>query len=301
MIDDLPAAVQDSCCLLFADDLKLSCVVRDVTDHEVLQENIDKVTKWSKENKLYFNVSKCSVMSFTRARNPRHHRYEMEGEPLKRVEEVRDLGVCFSTDLNFRKHVVTICSRAYRNLGFILRQAHDFNNMKALQVLYDALVRSHLEYCAAVWGPSEAKYKFMLERIQNKFARFLYLKLYRVYPGYPLLYPTLFVLGMVGYCKLETRREVALASYLFKVLRGKICNPDILGEIRLCVPDEYVGRRLLPPLLEVPRARTNLLQRAPLTRAVRTLNAIANRLDLFTCSLNDFTVVTYRVVSYESS
>ncbi|PZC84812.1 hypothetical protein B5X24_HaOG203802 [Helicoverpa armigera] len=105
---------------------------------------------------------------------------------------------------------------------------------------------------------------------------------------------------MVGYFKLETRREVALASYLFKVLRGKICNPDILGEIRFCVPDEYVGRRRRPPMLEVPRARTNLLQRAPLTRAVRTLNAIANRLDLFTCSLNDFTVVAYRVLSFRA-
>lgn len=218
---------------------------------------------------------------------------------MKRVEEVRDLGICFSTDLNFRKHVVNICSRAYRNLGFILRQAHEFNNIKALKVLYDALVRSHLEYSAAVWGPSEAKYKLMLERIQNKFARFLYLKYYQVYPGYPLLYPTLFVLGMVGYFKLETRREVALALYLFKVLRGKICNPEILAEIRFCVPDEYVGRRLPPPLLAVPRARTNLLQRAPLTRAVRTLNAIANHLDLFSCSLNDFTVATYRVISYE--
>lgn len=139
----------------------------------------------------------------------------------------------------------------------------------------------------------------MLERTQNKFLRFLYLKQYGVYPGYPFLYPTLFVLGMVGYFKLEVRRELALSAYLLKIIRGHIHNPAILEEIKLCVPEEYVGRRRRPPQFSVPRARTNLLQRAPLTRAVRTLNAIANHLDLFSCSLNDFTVATYRVISYE--
>ncbi|PZC72283.1 hypothetical protein B5X24_HaOG211633 [Helicoverpa armigera] len=137
----------------------------------------------------------------------------------------------------------------------------------------------------------------MVERIQNKFTRFLYLKIYKVYPGYPLLYPTLFVLGMVGYFKLETRREVALAVYLFKVLRGKLFNSTILMELRMCVPDGYVSRRRRPQLLAVPSARTNLLQRAPLTRALRTLNTVASRVDLFACSLNEFTRATYIISS----
>ncbi|KAF9807027.1 hypothetical protein SFRURICE_011171 [Spodoptera frugiperda] len=99
-----------------------------------------------------------------------------------------------------------------------------------------------------------------------------------------------------GYYKLEVRREVALATYLFKVLRGKTHNPALLEELRLCVPDEYVWRRRRPRLLVVPCARTNLLQKAPLTRALRTLNTIADRMDLFSCTLNEFTRVTYEVV-----
>ncbi|KAF9810913.1 hypothetical protein SFRURICE_005339 [Spodoptera frugiperda] len=141
----------------------------------------------------------------------------------------------------------------------------------------------------------------MIERIQNKFTRFVYLKLYGVYPGYPLLYPTLFVLGMVGYYKLEVRREVALATYLFKVLRGKTHNPALLEELRLCVPDEYVWRRRRPRLLVVPCARTNLMQKAPLTRALRTLNTIADRMDLFSCTLNEFTRFTKTHLSKGSS
>ncbi|KAF9801953.1 hypothetical protein SFRURICE_016203 [Spodoptera frugiperda] len=196
------------------------------------------------------------------------------------------------------KHIMDVCKKAYRNLGFILRQANQFTNIAAVKALYEALVKSHLEYNAGVWSPHENKYKLMIERIQNKFTRFVYLKLYGVYPGYPLLYPTLFVLGMVGYYKLEVRREVALATYLFKVLRGKTHNPALLEELRLCVPDEYVWRRRRPRLLVVPCARTNLLQKAPLTRALRTLNTIADRMDLFSCTLNEFTRVTYEVVKF---
>lgn len=54
----------------------------------------------------------------------------------------------------------------------------------------------------------------MIERIPNKLARFVFLKLYGVYPGYPLIFPMLFVPGIVGCYKLEVRGEVALATYL---------------------------------------------------------------------------------------
>ncbi|XP_069365629.1 uncharacterized protein [Maniola hyperantus] len=270
----------------------------EISDHDRLQRDIDAVSKWSQENKLHFNVSKCSVMTFSRARAPRHHQYQLEGQTLRRVTEVRDLGIQFSADLNFRKHVADTCKRAYRNLGFVLRQANAFTNIKALRALYEALVKSHLECNASIWSPGEAKYKVMLERIQNKFLRFMYLKLYGVYPGYPLLYPTLFVMGMVGYSTLELRREVSLAAYIFKVLRGKVHNPAVLKELRFCVPNDSGSRRRRPPLLAQPRARTCLLQRAPLTRATCTLNSVAEHIDLFSCSLGEFIRATTLLLSF---
>ncbi|KAJ8726030.1 hypothetical protein PYW07_000728 [Mythimna separata] len=180
----------------------------------------------------------------------------------------------------------------------MLRMVRDFTNIKAVIALYNALVRSQLESNAVIWAPHESKYRLMMERVQNKFVRYLYLRLYGVYPFYPLMYPTLFILGMVGYHELRVRRDLALISYIFKVLRGKVHNADILGQVGLCVPDRYVWRRRQPRLLAEPRTRTNLLREAPLTRALRALNHIASDTDIFHCSLSEFTMNALIVISY---
>lgn len=217
---------------------------------------------------------------------------------MQRVSQVRGLGVIFTQELTFREHINKICKKAYRNLGFVLRQAQGFAYITTLKVLYDALVRSHLEHSAVIWAPHEAKYSVMLERVQNKFTRHLYFKLYGVYPFYPLMYPTLFVLGMVGYNALKVRRDFALAAYVVKLLRGGAHNPGMLRHLELCVPDRYVWRRRRPPLLAVAAARTNLLARIPLTRAIRVVNEVHERVDLLWCNLDEFAKAALYIICY---
>ncbi|CAG9135522.1 unnamed protein product [Plutella xylostella] len=288
MINDLPKVVQNASCLLFADDLKLYLRVSSRADCERLQQDIDRVVEWSERNKLQFNSAKCVIISFSRAQSPHCHKYLVAGTPMARVSEVRDLGVRLTAQLKFRDHITNICKKAFRNLGFVLRRVQGFNNIRTIIAIYNALVRSHLEFNAVIWAPHEMKYGLMLERIQNKFIRYIYLRQYGVYPFYPLMYPTLFVLGMVGYNELRVRRELALMTYLFRLLNGRTSNSAILGRISLNVPDRYVERRRRPRLLAEPAARTNLLREAPLTRALRALNIVAEGLDLFHCSLVEF-------------
>jgi hypothetical protein len=300
MINDLPEVVKEAKCLLFADDLKLLLAIKKEEDCERLQRDIDRVVEWSQRNKLHFNVDKCVSMTFTRSKTPINHSYEVAGAHLKRVDSVRDLGVHMQSSLCFRDHVVSACKKAFRILGFVLRRAVSFSDMKAVSALYNALVRSQLECNAAIWAPHEAKYSIMMERIQNKFTRYLYWKRYGVYPFYPLMYPTLFVIGMVGYDKLETRRNLALACYLLRVLRGSICNPDILKMFKLCVPDRYTERRRQPQLLAEPTGRTNLLRKAPLSRTIHVLNLVADKTDLFYCPMWELTKTCLYVLCYVS-
>ncbi|KAG6460079.1 hypothetical protein O3G_MSEX011756 [Manduca sexta] len=298
MINDLPEVVRHASCLLFADDLKLLHEVKNDLDFKCLQEDISRVVEWSHKNKLYFNVGKCSVISFTRARTPMHYEYKVGEEPMQRVSQVRDLGVLVSTELSFREHIRNICKKAYRNLGLVLRQSQGFTNITTIKVLYDALVRSHLEHSAVIWAPHETKYSVMLERVQNKFTRHLYSKLYGIYPFYPLMYPTLFVLGMVGYNELRVRRDFTLSAYIIKLLRGVAHNPGVLRHLNLCVPDRYVWKRRLPQLLAVPVARTKLLEKTAVTRIIKIINVSHDRVDIFSATLSEIERVVLSLICY---
>lgn len=114
----------------------------------------------------------------------------------------------------------------------------------------------------------------MLEKIQNKFTRFLYFKQYGIYPYYPLMYPSLFVIGMVGYTRLAVRRDLALVKYVVRVLRGQVLHQEVLQALLLRAPDGYVGTRRGPDLLDIPFAKTNLLKFSPMSRAARLINNI---------------------------
>ncbi|CAH2097373.1 unnamed protein product [Euphydryas editha] len=299
MVNDLPDVLKEAKCLLFADDLKLYMEIGNQEDCERLQKDIDRVVAWSHRNGLQFNTSKCLTITFSRARHPIVNNYKIADVLMTRVSELRDLGVQLTSKLSFKEHIEKICKKAYRNLGFILRRAYDFKNIGAVIALYNTLVRSHLECNAGIWAPHETKYTLMLERIQNKFIRYLYLKQYGVYPFYPLKYPTLFILGMVGYNELRVRRQLAIAVYMFRLIRGKINNPELLERISFNVPDRYAERRRKPRLLAEPRARTNLLREAPLTRATRLLNQLSDRVDLFGCNMNEFTRAALSIICYD--
>lgn len=209
---------------------------------------------------------------------------------------MRDLRQHIEPDLSFRKQIIETCKKAFQNLGFVLRQTNIFYNAATVKALYNALVRSRLEFGAIIWNPHETKYNLMIEKIQNKFTRYLYLKEYGVYPFYPLMYPTLFVLGMVGYTKLEVRRNLALATYVFKVLRGMLHNPGVLESLALVAP--CGPRRRAPRLLARPVARTNLLANAPIVRAINMLNQLSTKIDLFNCTLTEFTKAASRQLCF---
>ncbi|CAG9090697.1 unnamed protein product [Plutella xylostella] len=271
-------------------DLKLFAPISCQDDQIRFQQDINNVEEWSRENKLSFNGSKCCVITFSRSKNPVQHQYTLGGSPMERVTSVRDLGVRMTSDLSFKEHITGVCKQAFKTLGFVLRTVRGFKNITAIKALFNALVRSKLEFNAVVWAPSEVKYSSMIDKIQNKFIRFLYMKLYGVYPGYPLLYPTLFVLGMVGYNRLEVRRDLALTSYLFRIWRGKTGNPSILQQLRLTVPSNSLRSRK-SRTFAAPCGRTALLRQAPVTRAIHLLNRIDDRTDIHHCPLSEFTKV----------
>lgn len=280
LINDLPDVVTHSHILLFADDVKLITVVRSPDDCMKLQHDIDNVLLWSVDNRLFFNPSKCEMMSFTRSLSPVSHQYVIGGTPIVRVTEVRDLGVLFDPQLTFRHHVRKVTNAAFQRLGFVMRNAKPLTSA-ATQALYAALVRSIVETNAVVWIPHEKKYILMLEQVQKRFLRYLYKKNHWYYP---FMYPTRFLEGHLGYDSLELRRNLALVGFILNIVRNKIDCVELVGRVlKLFVPDRYLRARS-HPLLVSPPSRTNLYRRSPVAYALALLGSLlaeAPQCDLF--------------------
>ncbi|XP_047998776.1 uncharacterized protein LOC125236121 [Leguminivora glycinivorella] len=204
MVNDLVSGLQNAKCLLYADDLKLVMGIEQESDCLRLQDDLDRIHRWSVANKLHFNYSKCQIMTFTRRQYPVKFQYKLGDQVINRVNSVKDLGVNFDGELTFHDHINSLAKESYRRLGFVARNIKDFNNTGVIKLVYTALVRCKLEASACVWSPSEAKYKLMLEKVQTAFLRFLYKKLYGYYP---FMYPTKFLLGVLGFNSLEVCRE----------------------------------------------------------------------------------------------
>lgn len=286
MINDLPEVVSTARCLLFADDLKLFMKVRNRDDSLLLQEDINNVLAWSESNKLSFNINKCVVVTFTKAKTPLREGYSLGDVKIPRAGTVKDLGVLLNEDLTFGLHIRKICAQSFRTLGFVMRQARLLDSIPAIKVLYNAFVRSKMECNAVIWNPYEDKYIVMVEKLQRKYLRWLYHKTYGYYVGYPSVYPSDFVIGMLGYNTLEVRRTVALITMVWKILTGCICIPSVLERLNLAVPTKSLSNRR-NRLFREPVCRTEYGRLAPVPRSMTTLNAMLalNRdLDLFICT-----------------
>lgn len=271
MANDLPDCLEIGQPLLYADDFKVIVDIKTALDCNAMQRNLDAIHRWSVENQLYVNPSKCYVMSFTRSRQPIVALYTVDNEPVSRTQSMKDLGVVFDPELNFHNHVRLLVTEGFRRLGFVSRNCKDFTHIGVIKLLYSALVRSKLETSSCVWNPHESTYTLMLEKVQKRFLRSMYKK---VYGYYPFMYPTAYLQGTLGYNSLKTRRLFDQIILIVRILRGRTDCPILLGQAcRLFVPDaraRFRADRLR--LFAAPPARTVARRNSPVCRALDTLN-----------------------------
>jgi hypothetical protein len=182
--------------------------------------------------------------------------------------------VTFDPSLTFNRHISVLTRKCFSHLGFVLRNSREFGNLAVLKNLYMTLIRSSLESSSVIWNPHESKYILMLEKVQKAFLRSYYK---RSYGYYPFMYPTKFLLGMLGMNSLEARRDRIELSTALAILRGGMESPEYLEQLsRLYVPDNYLRIRSnrRHRLFASPSCRTVARAQGPLCRMHQALNAL---------------------------
>ena len=206
-INDLDEGIK-SHILKFADDTKLFGKASNTQECEQLQEDLNRLHKWSEDWQMKFNVDKCKIMHIGKT-NIRQN-YSLNNQVLGAIDEEKDLGVIITVNLKPSRQCLEAYKKAIRILGVIYRTIK-FRNRKILVCLYKTLVRPLLEYITPAWSPHYVKDRMLLERAQHRFTRMI--------PGMRK-WDYLERLQKLGLWSLEERRNRADLIETFKILKG---------------------------------------------------------------------------------
>ena len=90
---------------------------------------------------------------------------------LRKVDEMRDLGIIVSKDLTFNKHVNLIVGKANQRWAMIMRLFDRTRNPALMCTLFNSLVRSKLEYNSVSWDPCTKENLIKIEKVQSRATR----------------------------------------------------------------------------------------------------------------------------------
>jgi hypothetical protein len=168
-INDLCKVTEYSNFLLFVDDVKIFRAINSIADRILLQSDINRIQGWCSAYYMKLNVSKTTVIAFTRKTNVLYYSYKICDLFITRTDTIKDPGVQLDSKLHFHAHVNYISSQSVRTLGLIQTITYSFSTLDSLLILYLTTVRPKLEYASTVCNSITDTDTKKLERIQQKF------------------------------------------------------------------------------------------------------------------------------------
>jgi hypothetical protein len=100
-INDICDSIHNSKCLLFADHLKIYRSISDVDDCKLLQHDVYSVQNWCLNNDMKLNLSKTTIIYFTRMTDSIYFNYKLCNNPVALSQCVKDLCVLLDCKLLF--------------------------------------------------------------------------------------------------------------------------------------------------------------------------------------------------------
>ena len=154
--------------IMYADDFTICAPLFKHSVNQHISNAHESLLCWSKENSFLLNVKKCKTMVIPRTTDcaPVHLK------DIPYVKELRLLGVMFNTKGTWTHHIDNIVKRASRNL-YIIRVLRLSLSKDQLIRIYNATIRTILEYSSPLFVGLSKKDSLRLERVQRRFHRIL--------------------------------------------------------------------------------------------------------------------------------
>ena len=281
LIGDIDEEVVASFLSSFADDTRIGREVDCENDADMLQNDLNSVYKWCTDNNMSFNSDKFEYMSYlSNTNNADYHNsqyYDNKGNPIKKSDHVKDLGVHMSSSGTFTHHINITTTKAMQLCGWILRTFTTRETLPML-TLYKSLVIPHLDYCSQLWNPNSAGAITKLETVQRNFLKKIR-NIHKLSYWDQLRHLKLF--------SLQRRRERYRIVYIWKILEN--LAPTV-GEIKAMNHIRFGRYCYIPNIKSTAPARIKTLRYASFPiHAAQLFNSLPEDIrNLTGCSIDTF-------------
>ena len=136
--------------LTFADYTKLFRKTKGIGDKQKLQDDIDKLVRWSEKWQLLFNFGKCKYLHTGPGNTGMN--YEMGGTIISKTAKEKYLGVSMNANMKVSEQCRIAASKCNQVIGMIRRNI-TYNEKSLIVPLCKAIARPYLEYCIQAWSP----------------------------------------------------------------------------------------------------------------------------------------------------
>ena len=116
-VDELPRIIGNSKISLFADDSKVYKRIEKASDNLELQTSLNNASTWSNNWQLKINENKTFLLRISNTNNNEFSNYFLNNSEITLKNEVRDLGIIISRNLNTHTH----CQNLVKKANFSLR------------------------------------------------------------------------------------------------------------------------------------------------------------------------------------
>ena len=98
----------------FADDTKLLFIIHNSSDYIRLQEDLDELSRWNSLWDLSLNPTKCHHIHYHFSSTLHDNKYLINNNSIPSQLQTKDLGIIFTSNLQWTIHYKSIISKAYK-------------------------------------------------------------------------------------------------------------------------------------------------------------------------------------------
>ena len=233
-INDIVNHIHHSKIIMYIDNIKLYRSITCDDDIKLLNLDFQNIIRWNKKNGMELQLSKCVVLRFTKQVHFHKFSFKVDNFEIEYVDNIKDLGVIFDSKLDFKLHIHSIIAKAKRNIFFLIHYARQFTKIHTIITLYNSLVKSSLMFESIIWEPEANYLTYEIEKIQNKFLRFISFKLNIPMRPYDHNYEN--ILNRLNIMTLNNSRIFQNLLFLYKIFNNYIESTEIINLFNFYVP-----------------------------------------------------------------